>query len=89
MILKINGNINRYYVQTLCMVFFPGATFGENEEPGEGIPEVYLTLKNDTEGNYTATASIKLNDKVCVADAFVSKDDELHISSVYFAYKIS
>ncbi len=81
MILKIDGNINRYYVQTLCMVFFPGASFGENEEPGEGVPEVYLTLKDDGEGNYTASASIKLNDKVCEASAFVSKDDTLEISS--------
>ena len=31
MILKIDGSINRYYVQTLCMVFFPGATFSESE----------------------------------------------------------
>ena len=36
MILNVEGNINRYYVQTLCMVFFPGATFGENELPGIG-----------------------------------------------------
>ncbi len=81
MILKIDGNINRYYVQTLCMVFFPGATFGENEEPNDGVPEVNLTLKNDDEGNYFAKATIKLNDKICEADAYVSKDDELHISS--------
>ena len=40
MILKVEGNVNRYYVQTLCMVFFPGATFGENETAGVGVPEV-------------------------------------------------
>jgi len=32
MILSIDGNINRYYVETLCMVFFPGSTFGEKED---------------------------------------------------------
>ena len=32
MILHINGDINRYYVQTLCMIFFPGAKFSQNEE---------------------------------------------------------
>ena len=45
MILKINGNINRYYAETLCMVFFPGATFGENEEPGDGVPEVTIDVQ--------------------------------------------
>ena len=32
MILRTEGDINRYYAQTLCMIFFPGATFGEDEE---------------------------------------------------------
>lgn len=32
MILKINGNIKPYYVQTLALIFFPGARFPENEE---------------------------------------------------------
>ena len=32
MIVHIDGNVNRYYVQMLCMVFFPGSTFGEEEE---------------------------------------------------------
>ena len=27
MILHIDGDINRYYVQTLCMIFFPGTNF--------------------------------------------------------------
>ena len=44
MILRVEGNINRYYVQTLCMVFFPGATFGENELPGIDIPEVNVRV---------------------------------------------
>ena len=38
MILNVSGNINRYYVQTLCMVFFPGATFGADEEVRDGVP---------------------------------------------------
>lgn len=31
MIIKINGNVKPYYVQTLAMVFFPGARFPEDE----------------------------------------------------------
>ena len=30
MLIKINGDINRYYVQTLCMIYYPGAKFTEN-----------------------------------------------------------
>ena len=78
MILKINGNINKYYVQTLCMVFFPGATFGESEEPGEGVPEVAVDVYNDEDGKgVTAYVSIKLNDKVCDAKQSVSFDEEI------------
>ena len=82
MILKINGDINKYYVQTLCMVFFPGATFGENEESGEGVPEVTVELAPDKESNcVSAFVSIKLNDKLCEATATVSYDEELTFSN--------
>ena len=51
MILTIKGDINRYYVETLCLVFFPGATFGENEQPGEGVPEISVTVLDDGPSN--------------------------------------
>ena len=31
MIIRIQGNLNPYYIQTLCMLFFPGVKFPENE----------------------------------------------------------
>ena len=81
MILKINGNINRYYVQTLCMVFFPGATFGENEEPGDGVPEVTVDVGDvyDAKGGASVSAyvSIKLNDKLCEATGVVSRSEDI------------
>ena len=82
MILKINGDINKYYVQTLCMVFFPGATFGENEQPGEGVPEVQVDVyRDDSETCVTAYASIKLNDKLCEATESVSLDEEINFAT--------
>ena len=82
MILKINGDINRYYVQTLCMVFFPGATFGENETPGEGVPEVTVEVLHDSTANsVSAYVSIKLNDKLCEATSAVSLDEEMTFSN--------
>ena len=78
MILKINGDINKYYVQTLCMVFFPGSTFGENEQPGEGVPEVAVDVFRDADGeSVSAYVSIKLNDKLCEATESVSLDEEI------------
>ena len=81
MILHIDGNISRYYVETLCMVFFPGSTFGENEEPGIGVPEVNVNVYSDKEGSETAFVSIKLNDRVCEATETVRHDEEIHIST--------
>lgn len=80
MILKINGDINRYYVQTLCMVFFPGSTFGENEEPREGVPSVLVDISKD-EKFVTAYVSIKLNDKICDAKESVSLSEDMNIAT--------
>lgn len=54
--LYIDGNINRYYVQTLCMIFFPGEKFPEDEEEAEGAPSLSLTL-TCTEEKAIATAT--------------------------------
>ena len=80
MILNVEGNINRYYVQTLCMVFFPGATFGENELPGMGVPEVNVNVYNDEEGDVTAFVSMKLNDRTCEATETVRKDEDISVA---------
>ncbi len=82
MILRINGDINKYYVQTLCMVFFPGATFGEGEQPGADVPEVTVEIYRDEEQTtVTAYASIKLNDKLCEATESVSLAEEINFST--------
>ncbi len=45
-----DGNINRFYVQTLCLLFFPGAKFAENEEVSEETPVVYVkTVESEQE----------------------------------------
>ena len=76
MILHVEGDINRYYVQTLCMVFFPGATFGANEESREGVPEVFVKVTSDTGSSLcTAEVSIILNDRVSTATESVNPSD--------------
>ena len=81
MILHIDGNINKYYVQTLCMIFFPGSTFGENETSGEDIPEVTVHVIPESESSVTAYVAIKLNDRVCEATETVSTDEEIAIAT--------
>ncbi len=53
--LNVSGNINQYYVQTLCMIFFPGEKFSQNdaraeEDSGIAVPELSLTLEEDPDG---------------------------------------
>ncbi len=82
MILNINGNINRYYVQTLCLVYFPGSTFGENEKRAEGVPEVNVHVYSDSEAaSETAYVSIRLNDRVCEATETVNHTEEITIAT--------
>ena len=63
MLININGNINRYYVQTLCMIFYPGAKFSD-EACDDGTPILDLTLR-DVDG-------------VCEAEATATVGDEKH-----------
>lgn len=82
MILNITGNINRYYVETLCLVFFPGSTFGEGEVSAEGVPEVTVNVVSDESGLYdTAYVSIKLNDRVSEATETVYHTEEISIAT--------
>ena len=61
--LILNGNISPYYVQTLCLIFFPGSKFSENEEVTDEVPVVTVNLTED-EDTLTAWAQIKLGDTV-------------------------
>lgn len=82
MVLHINGDINRYYVQTLCMVFFPGSTFGEDETVREDVPEVTVTVDENTKDReINAHVILKLNDKVCEATEIVSLDEPISIAT--------
>ena len=80
MILHISGDISRYYVETLCLIFFPGSTFGEDESVREGIPEVTVTVCSDDE-EVTAYTAIKLNDKISESTASVSFSEPVAVAT--------
>ena len=70
MILNIEGNLNRYYAQTLCLVYFPGAKFGEDEVEGDGVPVVGMLVEDRDDGIYSRV-SIRLGERKSEADCFV------------------
>lgn len=48
--LHISGNVNLYYVQMLCMIFFPGERFSGDEEKRDDAPELDLCLTQEENG---------------------------------------
>lgn len=57
--LILDGNVNVYYIQTLCMIFFPGEKFGAAEQNDPNAPELSLRLcerDGGLEASVTVTA---------------------------------
>ena len=67
--LILDGNINAYYVQTLCMIFFPGAKFGASEQNAPEGPELYVRLCEQSDG-VEAYARITVDEKSASAEKF-------------------
>ncbi|MBQ9746556.1 MAG: coproporphyrinogen dehydrogenase HemZ [Clostridia bacterium] len=55
--LKIHGNINEYYAQTLCLLFFPGSKFSVKNEPEKDEPGAEITVVEDEE-NVTVSVTL-------------------------------
>lgn len=65
----LDSPINKYYVQTLGMIFFPGEHFGENEELAPGEP--LLSVRSvEEEGGVRAYATVSIDDKSESAEYF-------------------
>ena len=76
----LEGKINRLYVQTLCMMFFRGEKFSENEENPRGILKV---VTEDTESGIVCNAYLSYGDKSAKGSSFemFSKDDKYERTS--------
>lgn len=72
--IKIDSAVNRYYVQTLAMIFFPGEHFGENEENNPDAPCLYVRTEN-TETGIHAYAEAQADGKTCRAEYDVAFAD--------------
>ena len=68
--ITLDSPINKYYVQTLGMIFFPGEHFGEQQaEADEHEPTLYLKSIEE-EGGIRAVAEIGLDGKTCRSEYF-------------------
>lgn len=61
---SVFGDLNKYYVQTLCMVFFPGVKFSD-EDDDDGL-EISVKIKEDEEGA-EAEAVLRHFDQITMA----------------------
>lgn len=55
--LNIEGQVNVYYVQTLCMIFYPGEKFSEDQEITENTPVLDLKVQQSPQG-YVVDATL-------------------------------
>ena len=73
--LILDGNINAYYIQTLCMIFFPGAKFGASEQENPNAPELYLRL-SETDDGVDVYVRVCVDGKVATAEKFYAYSTE-------------
>ena len=74
--ITLNSPVNRYYVQTLAMIFFPGERFGKASESGENPKEPHLTVSSEArDGGVYSFAKIEHLDKTCEAEYFAEKTE--------------
>ena len=74
--LILDGKINPYYVQTLCMIFFPGEKFGAGEETREDAPVLKLSLREEPEG-LCASVFASFDGKAATAERFQAYSGEV------------
>ena len=65
----LDSPINKYYVQTLGMIFFPGAKFGENEEE-DGTNTCIAVKTVEEETGIRAYATVTVDDKTEKSEYF-------------------
>ncbi len=75
MILNVNGDISRYYAESLVLLFFPGSKFPEDSTLDTDKIEVNITVKIKDDSAY-AHVTIA-DDKGCVSTASYCVPDEI------------
>ncbi len=60
--ITIEGDINVSYVQNLCLIFFPGQKFSQNEAETEETPKAHVKVEKLEDG-YTSTVTLEVGDR--------------------------
>ena len=79
--LKVQGIVDPFYVQTLCMIFFPGAKFSDDEPEDGSVPLVEVTTE-EREGGVYSTARFLVGDKTATADNFTPYRAEMQAQRI-------
>ena len=56
--LYIEGPVNKYYVQTLCMIYYPGSKFSNDEPEDENTPAMWVTMSKSPETGVDVKAKL-------------------------------
>ena len=74
--ITLDSSVNKYYVQTLAMIFFPGEHFGSREasEASDGEPSLYVRSEARENGVYSY-AKIEYKSKSCDAEYFAEQTE--------------
>ncbi len=74
--MKVNAsdNINKYYIQMLCMIYFPGIKFSERDLD-DGL-EITVNV-SESEKGVTADVLLKVNEKISIASKFEEYKEEI------------
>ncbi len=74
--MKVNAsdNINKYYIQMLCMIYFPGIKFSERDLD-DGL-EITVNV-SESEKGVTADVLLNVNEKISIASKFEEYKEEI------------
>ncbi len=56
--LYIDGPVNKYYIQTLCMIYYPGSKFSDDEPIAEDTPELWISMTKSPEAGVNVKAKL-------------------------------
>ena len=64
--IQVTGNINEYYIQTLCMLFFPGVKFSKTESAeADGLSVEVIVINTEQGAEATVTLHTEKGTAVC------------------------
>ncbi len=86
--IRLSGDVNLFYVQTLCQMFFPGSKFSEKTQPEPNEPSVFVKTE-EKDASFVSTVSISVDGADYVGEYSLSIPPDETGSRSSMAAKIS